>query len=112
MSGNCDLTAIRRPDGTYVTSVEPLGFAGAARTLSAGATSSSTALTPTCRRVSIKARTADIRFEIGVGVQTASATSHFISSNERLDFAVPDNAAIGVIRATTTDAVLEVTELV
>lgn len=112
MGGNCDLTAIRRPDGSFVTVTEPLGGVGVARQLSAGATSANTALTDSCRRISMRARSASIRFEIGVGTQTATATSHFIAQNERLDFAVPEGANIAVLRFAATDAVLELTELV
>ena len=112
-SNAADITAIRRPDGTYVGSVEPLGAPGVARQLAAGVSSSNTGLTSTCRRISVRAVTADIRFEIGSGTQTASATtSHFIGKNERLDFAVPPNANIAIIRAGSTDGTLELTELV
>ena len=92
--------------------VEPLGKAGAARQLAAGSTSANTALTAGVYRVSIRATGADIRFAIGSGTQTASATSHFIAKNERLDFAVPISANIAVIRAGSTDGTLELTELV
>lgn len=90
---------------------EPLGFPGTARQLAAGSASANTALTPGVFRISIRANNADIRFEIGSGAQTASATSHFIAKNERLDFAVSINANIAVIRAGITDGTLEVTEL-
>ena len=55
---------------------------------------------------------ADIRFEIGQGAQTASATtSHFIADGERLDFSTTHGANIAVIRDASTDGVLELTEL-
>lgn len=92
--------------------VDTLGQAGVARQLAATATSASTALTTTCRRVSIYANGIAIRYSIGTGTQTASATSHFIGANERLDLDVPANAQIGVLRVGSTDGVLEVTELV
>lgn len=92
--------------------VEPLGQPGVARQLAAGSTSANTALTAGVNRVSIRAVGADIRFSIGNGSQTATATSHFIANAERLDFAVPLNANIAVLRAASTDATLEVTELV
>jgi hypothetical protein len=91
--------------------VDTLASIGSAKQLAAGATSASTALTATCRRVSIHARLADIRYAVGTGTQTASATTHFIAMGERLDFDVPASAQIGVIRAGTVDGVLEVTEL-
>jgi hypothetical protein len=91
--------------------VDALAALGVARQLAAGAASANTALTTTCRRVSIHARTADIRYVIGTGAQTASATSHFIAAGERLDLGVPASAQIAVIRAGSTDGVLELSEL-
>ena len=112
-SNAADITAIRRPDGTYVGSVEPLGALGVARQLAAGSSSANTALTSTCRRISMRAVSADIRFAIGATSQTANAsTSHFIASGERLDFAVPADANIAVIRDASTNGTLELTELV
>ena len=92
--------------------VEPLGKAGAARQLSAGASSVNTALTAGVYRVSMRATGADIRFAIGSGAQTATTSSHFIANGERLDFAVPISANIAVIRAGSTSGTLELTELV
>ena len=92
--------------------VEPLGQPGVARQLAAGATSTNTALTTTCRRISILARSADIRYAIGSTSQTASATSHFIGIGERLDLVVPATPNIAVIRDASTSGTLEVTELV
>jgi hypothetical protein len=92
-------------------SVDTLARPDVARQLAAGAASANTALTTTCRRVSIHARTADIRYAIGTGAQTASATSHFIAAGERLDLDVPASAQIAVIRAGSTDGVLELSEL-
>lgn len=115
-TGNGSLSSI---DGKLPSALTPgllpvdvLGTLGVSRQLAAGATSANTALTTTCRRVSIHANGAAIRFAIGTGSQTASATSHYIASGERLDLDVPANAQIGVIRAGATDAVLEVSELV
>ena len=92
--------------------VEILGKPGVARQLAAGATSANTALTAGVFRISMRAEGADIRFAIGQGTQTASATtSHFIGDGERLDFAIVDGANIAVIRDASTDGVLELTEL-
>jgi hypothetical protein len=91
---------------------EPLGIPTVPRDLAAGATSASTALAATCRRVSIRARGADIRYVIGVGAQTANASSHFIGNGERLDWSVPEGAHIAVIRGGTVDGVLSVSEMV
>lgn len=92
--------------------IEVLGRAGVARQLAAGASSANTALTATCTRITMRASTADIRYSIGTTAQTASATSHFIASGERLDLAVPAGAQIAVIRDGSTSGVLELTELV
>jgi hypothetical protein len=94
--------------------VEPLGIPGVARQLAATATSASTTLTANVSRISIRARSCDIRYVVGVGAQTANAsTSHFIANGERLDIAVPFGASIGVIResAATVNGSLAVTEL-
>lgn len=98
-------------DGTYLSAVEPLGIPAVARQLSAGSNSANTALTTTCRRISVKAIGADIRYAIGSSSQTASATSHFIGNGERLDLAVPATPNIAVIRNGSTNGTLELTEL-
>ena len=99
-------------DGRPVAA-EPLGTPGVARQLAAGASSANTALTSTCRRLSMRAVGADIRFAIGSSAQTANAsTSHFIADGERLDFAVAASSQIAVIRDGSTSGTLEVTELV
>jgi len=96
----------------YDNSVEPLGEAGVARQLTAGSASANTALSTSVRRISIRAVGADIRFSIGTGTQTANGnTSHYIANGERLDFAIPKNANIGVIRDGTVNGTLELTEL-
>jgi len=91
--------------------VEPLGIPSVARQLAVGSASTNTALTSSCRRISVRAVGADIRYAIGVSSQTASATSHFIANGERLDLAVPATPNIAVIRNGTTNGTLEVTEL-
>lgn len=108
-------TTVNVPSNRYVDRVEPLGIPGVARHLSATSTSQNTALTATTSRISMRARGVDIRFQVGVGAQTANAsTSHFIANGERLDFAVPPNANIAVIRdtAAAADGTLSLTELV
>jgi hypothetical protein len=91
--------------------VEPLGVPTVARKLTAGSSSANTPLTSTCRRISIKAIGADIRYAIGSSSQTASATSHFIGNGERLDLAVPSTPNIAVIRNGSTSGTLELSEL-
>jgi len=102
--------AISGVDGASID-VEPLGLPTVARQLSAGSSSANTALTTTCRRISIKAIGADIRYAIGSTSQTASATTHFIGNGERLDLAVPETPNIAVIRGGSTDGTLELSEL-
>jgi hypothetical protein len=92
--------------------IEPLGQAGVARKLTAGASSANTALTATCRRITMRAVTADIRYSIGTTSQTATTSSHFIATGERLDLAVPLGANIAVIRDAATSGTLELTELI
>lgn len=98
------------PDGTRIL-VEPLGIPGVARQLAAGSSSANTVLTVGVGRVSIHARGADIRYVVGSSAQTASATSHYIASGERLDIDVPATPNIAVIRAGSVDGTLELTEL-
>jgi hypothetical protein len=91
-------------------SVETLGVPGLARQLAAGAASANTSLTATCNRVSLLAVGADIRYAVGSTTQTASATSHLLLANTRLDIALPLTANIAVQRAGGTDGTLHVTE--
>lgn len=101
-------------DGTWAEKIasEPLGIPDGARQLAAGAASANTALTTTCRRISIFARGADIRYLIGSTARTANAsTSNFIANGERLDLRLPATPNIAVIRAGAVDGTLELTEL-
>lgn len=94
---------------------EILGQPSVAWQLAVTTASASQALTSTCRRISIRARGCDMRYVVGTGAQTASATtSHFIGQDERLDIAVPANAVIAAIResAATANGSLAITELV
>jgi len=100
------------PAGTLET--EPLGRPTVARQLAASTTSNSAVLTASCTRISIRARGADLRYVVGVGAQTANAsTSHFIGQDERLDIALLAGSTIAVIRdtAATADGSLAITEL-
>ncbi len=95
---------------------EVLGQPGLAYQITAGASSTPQALSAGCRRVSLYARGAAIRYAVATGTPTASATSgastsHYIEQGERLDVATPAGASIAAIRAGSTDGVLEVTEL-
>jgi hypothetical protein len=105
--------SVGTPNFSVRTSVEPLGRPTLARQLPAGSASANTALTAACRRASILARSADIRFSIGSTAQTANAsTSHLIPQGERLDIELPTTPNIAVIRAGTVDGTLEVSELI
>jgi hypothetical protein len=110
LSVTADGVEIKNDSGNPVPT-EPLGIPAVARQLSAGSSSANTALTTTCRRISIKAIGADIRYAIGSTSQTASATTHFIGNGERLDLAVPATPNIAVLRNGSTDGTLELTEL-
>lgn len=103
---------IKNDSGSPVP-IELLSVPGVARTLAVTATSSSVALTNTCKRISIRARSCDMWYVVGVGVQTATAnTSHFIAQDERLDLAVPLGATIAAVRdASAVNGILSITEL-
>lgn len=96
---------------SFTSRVEFLGYPGVARQLAASDSSANTALTAGIYRISMRAVGADIRFAIGQGSQTATATSPFIADGERLDFAVTNGSNIAVLRDASTDGVLELTEL-
>lgn len=100
-------------DGTWAEKIaaEPLGIPTVARQLSAGASSANTALTSTCRRISIIAVDAAIRYSVGSASQTATATSHYVAEGERVDLRLPSSPNIAVIRAGGIDGVVELTEL-
>ena len=89
---------------------DPLGTPGVARTITAGATAGSDALTATVTRVSLSAQGGAVRFTIDGTTATAAAPAHFIGDGERLDIRVPAGTTISAIRV-STDATLEVTEL-
>lgn len=96
-------------DGTFSQTVNPLGQALVAIQLAVSASSVNTVLTSTCRKISMYA-TADTRFSIGSTSQTATTTSHFIASGERLDFSLPTTPNIAVLAVSGT-GVLEISEL-
>jgi len=93
--------------------VEPLGTPTVARQLIAGETSSNTALTATCRRISILPVGGAIRYALAVDEEaTANATtSHYIKDGERLDFSVPEDTNIAIIRVGSSNVPVEITEL-
>jgi hypothetical protein len=94
--------------------VKPLLAAGVGYSLTTTDTSDDTALTAGIKAVSIYARNSDAYFSIGDNEQTASSSTAFIASGERLDFDVSRYATphIAVIYGpSAVAAVLQVTEL-
>jgi hypothetical protein len=84
---------------------------GVSRTLAIGATSANVDLTPTCRFISIATRAGThVHYAIGVGAQTASASSHYLLASERITLAVPPNANIAVIQGSASGT-LHISEL-
>jgi hypothetical protein len=87
--------------------VDTLGTPGVPRVQATAGIAATVTLTTTCRRVSMFA-TQGTWYSIS---GTATATSHYIASGERLDFDVPASTAISVLRE-TTDGSIRITELV
>jgi hypothetical protein len=87
--------------------VDTLGTPDVPRVQATSGTAANITLTLTCRRVSMFA-TQGTWYSIS---GTATATSHYIGAGERLDFDVPANTAISVLRE-TTDGSIRITELV
>ena len=90
---------------------EPLGIPSLARQISAISTSTNAVLTDGILRISMYASGASIRYSIGSSTQTATVSSHLIANGERLDVKLPATPNIAVLRANSTDGVLEITEL-
>lgn len=92
--------------------VDTLGLPTVAWQVSSGATSTNQALTVGVARISIFARSSDIRYSVGNSAQTATSNSHYIAQGERLDLNVPaEGANIAVIQASGVAGTLEITEL-
>lgn len=94
--------------------VEPNGRPTVARSTASTTTSTNIALTGSVRRIAIFARTSDIRYKVGTGVQTANAsTDHYLHKNTRIVIAVQANANIAVIRESmeTSNGIVEISEL-
>ena len=108
-------SSVTTASGTTMQYVEPLGIPSIARQQAVTIGSANVVLTATVRRISIKARSCDMRYSVGSSAQAANAsTGHFIEAGERLDIAVPLNANIAVIRdtASTVNGTLCITELI
>ena len=100
--------------GTFLSDSNTIAFeAGVARTLAIGVTSSNITLTSTCRFVSlICTGGTHCHYQIGVGAQTATSSSHYLKTGERITLAVPFDANIAVIQGTGASTTLFITELV
>ena len=100
--------------GTFLSSDTTTAFeVGTARTIALGATSVNQALTSTCRFVSlICTGGTHCHYQIGVGTQTASTSTHYLRTGERVNLAVPIGANIAAIQGGGTSTTLFITELV
>lgn len=92
----------------------PPAAVSVARKVAAGSSSASVTLTADCRRISIFARLADSRFEIGSGGVIATQNSAFIAAGERIEVTINEGSSIAAIRDAgwSMDGFLEITELV
>ena len=99
--------------GTFATEVSTTAFSlGASRSITLAATSVNQALTTTCRFVSINCAGGNhCHYIIGVGAQTATASSHYLRTGERIVLAVPPNANIAAIQGTGAATTLYISEL-
>ena len=99
--------------GTFSTEVGTTVLQlGTARSQAIGATTSNIALTSTCRFVSLSCLGGThCHFQIGVGAQTATASSHYLRTGERLNLMVNPGSNIAVIQGTGASTTLHITEL-
>lgn len=94
------------PSGAVLPSVDTLATPGVPRVQATSSAAASIVLTATCRRVSMFATQATWYSLSG----TATSTSHFIGTGERLDFDVPAGTTISVLQETTAGSI-RITEL-
>jgi hypothetical protein len=99
--------------GTFLSEPSTTLFSlGASRSLAIGAASANIALTATCRFVSlIPVGGNHCHYQIGVGAQTASASSHYLKTGERITLAVPAGSNVAAIQGTGAATTLYITEL-
>lgn len=90
--------------------VEVLGTLSVARSITVTTISASQVLTAGTTRVSLIARTCDMRVIIGA---TATTSSHFLMAGERIAVTCPAGSTIAAIRdaAASSNGILEITEL-
>lgn len=100
--------------GTFLSEPSTTAFSlGASRSITLAATSVNLALTATCRFVSLAPAGGNhCHYTIGVGAQTATASSHYLRTGDRIVLAVPPNANIAAIQGTGASTTLYITELV
>jgi hypothetical protein len=94
------------PFTTGLLPVDTLGTPGVARVQATSGTASNITLTTTCRRVSLYATTGTWYSLSG----TATSSSHYIGTGERIDIDVPASAVISVLQESLAGSV-RVTEL-
>lgn len=95
--GNVDLPTTG-PNGLPVDTLSALSTP---RSIAIGASSVNLALTTTCRRISIYSTVAAF-YQVGVGAQTATTSTHFIGPGERLEFDIAASSQIAVIQSSTS----------
>ena len=89
---------------------DPLGIPAGSKQLAVSSTVATLALTATCRRVSLDAVGAALRFTID-GTDPSASVGHYIGADQTKDFTLSEATTIKAIRYGTTDSVLMVTEL-
>jgi len=99
--------------GSFISDVHNLALQPTiARTITLGGSSVNQALTNTCRFVSlICSGGTHCHYQIGTGAQTASATTHYLKTGERITVAVPAGAHIAAIQGTGGSTTLFISEL-
>lgn len=88
-----------------------MGLGGAKRVDAQAASARVQLATSGIAGVSITAVGAAIRYALGDGTVTASATDHYLPEGQSRDFRVATSQYIAAIRAGGTDGTLEITEL-
>lgn len=99
---------------TFLSDTTTVAFeVGTARTITLGAASVNQVLTSTCRFVSlICTGGTHCHYQIGVGAQTATSSSHYLKTGERITLAVPADANIAAIQGAGSSTTLFISEFV
>ena len=99
--------------GTFLTEPSTTAFSlGASRQIANGMTSADIALSPTCRFVALALSGGNhCHYQIGVGAQTASTSTHYLHTDERIFLAVLPNSRIAGIQGGGGSTTLHITEL-